>query len=63
MSSKEKLKAALFVAATECLEGKHGNGNERVHSLRKNGFSDDQIRSIQRTVNGRISVAIKKDLV
>lgn len=62
MNSLEKLKAALYVASTECLEGKHGNGNERVHSLRKNGFSDEQIRSIQRTVNGRIAVAIKENL-
>jgi len=62
MDSKEKLKATLFLASTECLEGKHGNGNERVHSLREYGFSDAQIRRIQHTVNGRIAVAIKEDL-
>ena len=60
MSSREKLHAAFYVAATECLNGKHGNGNERIYSLRKNGFSDEQIRRIQDIVNGRISIAIKK---
>lgn len=60
MNSREKLQAALYAAATECLNGKHGDGEERVYSLRKYGFSDNQIRRIQDIVNGRISIAIKK---
>lgn len=60
MISRKKLQAAFYAAATECLNGKHGDGEERVYSLRKNGFSDDQIRRIQDIVNGRISIAIKK---
>lgn len=60
MTSREKLQAAFYVAASECLEGKHGDGEERIYSLRENGFSDDQIRKIQRIVNGRITIAIKK---
>lgn len=50
----------MYAAATECLEGKHGDGYIRVHSLKQNGFSDEQIRKIQHMVNGRITIAIKK---
>lgn len=60
MNSREKLQAAFYAAATECLDGKHGDGEERVYSLRENGFSDEQIRKIQHIVNGRITIAIKK---
>lgn len=60
MSNREKLQAAFYAAATECLNGKHGDGDVRIHSLKQNGFSDEQIRRIQDIVNGRISIAIKK---
>lgn len=60
MNSREKLQAAFYAAATECLNGKHGDGDVRIHSLKQNGFSDEQIRRIQDIVNGRISIAIKK---
>mgnify|MGYP001942107972 CR=1 FL=1 len=60
MNSREKLQAALYAAATECLNGNHGDGDERIHSLKQNGFSDDQIRRIQDIVNGRVTIAIKK---
>lgn len=60
MNSREKLQAAFYTAATECLNGKHGDGDVRIHSLKQNGFSDEQIRRIQDIVNGRISIAIKK---
>ena len=60
MNSREKLQAALYAAATESLNGNHGDGDERIHSLKQNGFSDDQIRRIQDIVNGRVTIAIKK---
>ena len=60
MNSREKLQAALYAAATECLNGKHGDGDIRIHSLKQNGFSDNQIRRIQDIVNGRVTIAIKK---
>lgn len=60
MNSREKLQAAFYAAATECLNGQHGDGDIRIHSLKQNGFSDEQIRKIQHMVNGRITIAIKK---
>lgn len=60
MNSREKLQAALYAAATECLNGDHGDGDIRIHSLKQNGFSDYQIRRIQDIVNGRVTIAIKK---
>lgn len=49
--SKHFLQKALNNAAYECLEGIHDNGNFRVDSLRRKGFSDPQILEIQRRVN------------
>lgn len=60
LNSRDKLRTAMYAAATECLEGKHGDGDIRVHSLKQNGFSDEQVRKIQHMVNGRINIAIKK---
>lgn len=60
LQSREKLRAAYWVASSECLEGVHGDGKERIESLKNVGFSDSQIEKIQNLVNGRITLAIKK---
>lgn len=62
MNSRQKLHTVLYLAATECLDGKHGDGSERFHSLKMNGFSDSQIRRIQNIVNARITMMINNNL-
>lgn len=59
MNSRQKLQAALFLASQECIDKKHGNGNERIVSLRQYGFSDNQIVKIQRLVNSEMKLRRK----
>ena len=39
MNAQQKLQNAILTASIECLDGKHGNGEQRVMRLKHLGFS------------------------
>ena len=51
MNAKQKLDNAILTASLECIDGKHGNGEQRVMRLKHLGFSKEQIKIIQRRIN------------
>lgn len=60
LDSEKYLLESYHKASLEVLNRKHGNGNERIQSLRKIGFSDIQISKIQNLVNKKVSESIKE---
>ena len=40
-----------LIAAYACIRGEYGNGNDRIVNLRRAGYSDADINSIQNLVN------------
>ena len=51
LKSDKLLSDTLTAVAHECIDGIHLNGRNRIHNLRQRGYSDEQIKEIQRRVN------------